>query len=174
VIPAEGSGRRRFAAPPNAATVYVPIRFGDIDGYGHVNNVEYARILEEARIKVFWVSQGVGGPRDGGERRFGVVDARPGAGTQTLVAAQTVEYIAPILYQDDPIPVDVWIAKASGATMCVDYVVRGDGAAPTVYAVAETVLAFVDAATGAPRRLTKLERDTWAELAGPRVRFSPR
>ena len=34
-------------------TVQVPPRWGDMDAYGHVNNVAILSLLEEARIAVF-------------------------------------------------------------------------------------------------------------------------
>ena len=32
----------------------IPLRWGDLDAYGHINNVEMLRLLEEARIQAFW------------------------------------------------------------------------------------------------------------------------
>lgn len=34
--------------------VPVQLRWSDMDAYAHVNNVEMLRLLEEARIEVFW------------------------------------------------------------------------------------------------------------------------
>ena len=34
--------------------VPVPVRWGDLDAYGHVNNVAVLQLLEEARIAAFW------------------------------------------------------------------------------------------------------------------------
>lgn len=34
-------------------TVYVPARWGDMDAYGHVNNVAMLSIMEEARVALF-------------------------------------------------------------------------------------------------------------------------
>jgi acyl-CoA thioester hydrolase len=43
-------------------TCNVPMRWGDMDAYGHINNVEILRILEEARIHAFGPPAGTGGP----------------------------------------------------------------------------------------------------------------
>ena len=32
----------------------VPLRWGDLDAYGHINNVETLRLIEEARVRSFW------------------------------------------------------------------------------------------------------------------------
>ena len=52
--------------------LHVPIRlrWSDLDAYGHVNNAEMLRLLEEARIQAFWVDRR---RADGGGRRL----ARP-------------------------------------------------------------------------------------------------
>src|SRR5699024_8939610 len=34
--------------------VPVPVRWTDLDAYGHVNNAAMVRLLEEARIAAFW------------------------------------------------------------------------------------------------------------------------
>ena len=43
-----------------SVTCQVPLRWGDMDPYGHVNNVEVIRVLEEARIATFGVPVGTG------------------------------------------------------------------------------------------------------------------
>ena len=35
--------------------ITVPVRWSDVDGYGHVNNATMLRLLEEARIRAFWM-----------------------------------------------------------------------------------------------------------------------
>ena len=44
------------ATPENPAPldVPVPVRWTDLDAYGHVNNAAMVRLLEEARIAAFW------------------------------------------------------------------------------------------------------------------------
>jgi acyl-CoA thioester hydrolase len=43
----------------------IPIRWGDMDAMGHVNNTIYFRYLEIVRIE--WLHQVVGAPGSGGE-----------------------------------------------------------------------------------------------------------
>ena len=38
----------------------VPMRWGDMDPYGHVNNVEVVRLLEEARVVALGIPVGTG------------------------------------------------------------------------------------------------------------------
>src|SRR5699024_1528274 len=42
------------AAPPSALDLPIPVRWTDLDAYGHVNNAAMVRLLEEARIAAFW------------------------------------------------------------------------------------------------------------------------
>ncbi len=40
-----------MSVPGNlVSTITAPLRWGDMDAYGHANNTVYVRILEEARI----------------------------------------------------------------------------------------------------------------------------
>ena len=37
--------------------IHIPIhlRWADLDAYNHLNNVEMLRLLEEGRVRMFWV-----------------------------------------------------------------------------------------------------------------------
>ncbi|HET6240986.1 MAG TPA: thioesterase family protein, partial [Arthrobacter sp.] len=48
--------------PDRRIEVQVPMRWGDMDAYGHINNVQIVRILEEARIAAFGPPRGPGLP----------------------------------------------------------------------------------------------------------------
>lgn len=51
-----------MSAPGNLVnTITTPLRWGDMDAYGHANNTVYFRFFEEARI-VWLASLGLGGP----------------------------------------------------------------------------------------------------------------
>ncbi|MDX1819094.1 MAG: acyl-CoA thioesterase, partial [Marinobacter sp.] len=51
-----------MSVPGNlVSTITMPLRWGDMDAYGHANNTVYFRFFEEARIN--WLaSLNVGGP----------------------------------------------------------------------------------------------------------------
>src|SRR5699024_12546065 len=38
----------------------IPLRWGDMDAYGHINNVQIVRLMEEARVIVFGIPSGTG------------------------------------------------------------------------------------------------------------------
>lgn len=163
--------------------VPVQLRWSDMDAYGHINNVEMFRVLEEARIAAFWTHPN---PGDDGGWPTAVIDAGPDAATVMLVARQEIEYLRPLGYRRAPVIVELWIGHLGGASIEVCYEVH-DGAGgtedlalpgvgeepdataapPVVYARACTTLVLVNPATGSPRRLTVAERASWAPYGGP-------
>lgn len=150
--------------------VPVPVRWADLDAYGHVNNVAVMRLLEEARIVAFWHHPDADEPWP-----TAVLDAGPAATTHTVVARQEVEYVAPILYRRDPVVVEMWVGRTGGASIDVCYEVTAtrDGAR-TVFVRAQTTLVLLDAATGRPRRLTEAERSVWEPYAEDPVQMRRR
>ncbi|MGO4691922.1 acyl-CoA thioesterase [Glaciibacter sp. 2TAF33] len=155
--------------------LHVPIRlrWSDLDAYGHVNNAEMLRLLEEARIQAFWVTD------DGGSAvgaSTAVLDGRPGAATLTLIARQEVEYLAPVPYMRQPLDVQLWLGKLGGASLDVCYEVRSpEGVEPDVlYARANTTIVMVDAASERPRKINDIERAAWTPYLDEPVQFSRR
>lgn len=131
------------------------LRWGDMDAYRHVNNVEVVRLLEEARVRAF----GTASP-DG---------AAPMLATGMVVAKHTVEYLLPLDYRLGPVAVDLWIGRVGGASFEVDYeLLEPDTSAVgdlRTYVRASTVCVSYDFDTGRPRRLDADERVRLAALA---------
>lgn len=78
------------AAEHRRIAVQVPMRWGDMDAYGHINNVQVVRMLEEARIAAFGPPRGAGRP--GTPPPVSLFDAVP-EGTLTLVVEHRVRYM---------------------------------------------------------------------------------
>ena len=157
--------------------LHVPIklRWSDLDAYGHVNNAEMLRLLEEARIQAFWIADDVAGDAIAGGAAA-VLDGRPGAATLTLIARQEIEYLAPVPYLRQPLDVNLWIGRLGGASLEICYEVWSPvGADPVVlYARAATTLVLVDAATERPRRINDTERAAWSPYLEEPVSFTKR
>jgi acyl-CoA thioester hydrolase len=137
--------------------VDVPLRWSDMDAYGHVNNVQFLRLLEDARVIGFrqWF-----GP-DPGLLDEGVV-----------VARHEIEYLAPLDFRHEPIRVDMWATKISGSSFNLAYEVRDPTeVGTTMYARAETTLVAYDFTTGSPRRLRPDERTVLKGVSGDPVPF---
>lgn len=112
-----------------------------MDSYGHVNNVQFLRLLEEARVAMLFV-----------EPKTADVMTLDG---QLVVVRHEIDYVLPLLYRPEPIPIETWVTRIGGASFTVAYEVKDD---THVYARAQTVLAAIDKATGRARRLSPDER----------------
>ncbi|MEP7035241.1 MAG: thioesterase family protein [Actinomycetota bacterium] len=137
--------------------VDVPLRWSDMDAYGHVNNVQFLRLLEDARVIAFeqWFGQ------DRSLLKEGV-----------LVARHEIEYLAPLDFRHAPVSVDLWVTQVGGASFDLGYAVRDpDEVGEAVYARAETTLVAYDFETVSPRRLRLDERVVLKALAGAPVPF---
>lgn len=144
-------------------TLQVPMRWGDMDAYGHINNVEVLRILEEARVHAFGPPAGTG--------LHGVAVARPvfadlPENTQALVAEHRVKYLMPLNYRNIPARVEVWISAIKGASFTVAYAIF-DPITAAQCVVAETVLVFLDATNGTLVRISAVKRAQLRPLLGP-------
>lgn len=156
----------------------VTLRWSDLDAYGHVNNVEMLRLVEEARITALW-------RHEEAEHAWptAVLDTGPQATSHTFVARQEVEYLRPLEFTRSPLRVDLWFGRLGGASAEICYEVRDgeqnfprtglptDGAP---YARVSTIVVVVDAASGAPRRLSPEERAAWEPFVEESITFRRR
>ncbi|WP_026556223.1 acyl-CoA thioesterase [Arthrobacter sp. 35W] len=140
----------------------VPMRWGDMDAYGHINNVEVLRILEEARVHAFGPPAGTGLP--GVEVDLPVFNDLP-EGTQALVVEHRVKYLAPLNYRNVPARIEVWISAVKGASFTVAYAIFDpvDGAKCVI---AETVLAFFNPGSGRLLRISEQKKRHLEPLLG--------
>lgn len=132
------------SAAPQRFTTEIVLRWGDMDAYGHVNNVQYHRLLEEARVRAFagWFNST--GP-----------DSMLSSGV--LLARQEIEYLDQLVYRQEPVTVDMWITHIGGASWDMAYEMR-DEASGALYARAESTLVAFDISAQRPRKLTDDER----------------
>lgn len=132
------------------AHIDLELRWADQDAYGHVNNVTFARYLEEARVRLFWL--GSGRERTGMEKHF---RGDTPDGPKMLVAGQQIEFLRVLEYSEHPVTIEMWIGKLGGSSLEVHYEVL-DGAQPerTVVARAITTVVIVDGLTLRPTRLS--------------------
>ncbi len=148
--------------------VPVPVRWADLDAYGHVNNSAVLTLLEEARIAAFWRHPDVV------EQAWptAILDAAPGSATVTVIARQEIEYLQAMPHLRGPVIVETWLSRLGGASLEVCYEITGspDGER-VVYVRAATTVVLLDATTGQPRRLTQDERATFGPLVGAPVQW---
>jgi acyl-CoA thioester hydrolase len=125
---------------------HCPLRWGDMDALGHVNNVVYVDYLQEARVDMLSVHAPQSGSEDLGE---GVV-----------VARHAVEFVRPLVFRPEPVRIEAWVTEIRAASFTMDYEIldqRPDGER-TVYARASTLLTPYVFADERPRRIRPEER----------------
>ena len=86
---------------------HVPMRWSDMDAFGHVNNVVYLRYLQEARVDMLFVHA----PRHGAEELAAGV----------VVARHQVAYRAPLLFRPAPVRVETWSSRVGAASFTLGY-----------------------------------------------------
>lgn len=141
--------------PDVATSVEVAVRWGDMDAYGHVNNVQYLRYLEEARVYAFraWFGQERSLLEEG-----------------VLVARSEIDYLVPLTFTYQPAVVRLWCSRISGASFDIGYAVGQVGSEVT-YAVAESTLVTYDLREERPRRVTAQERAALEAVRAEPVRL---
>ena len=150
----------------------IPLRWGDLDAFNHVNNTAMLKLLEEARVRAFWIP-------DAGEPApdTAVLESSVRSGVLTLIARQEIEYLAPVPYQRHPLDIELWFSALGGSSIEVCYEVCSPVEASgerRVYARAATTVVKVDAGTGRPLRLSAIERAAWTPYLEEPVRFAHR
>ena len=111
---AESAGDRPFRVP-------LPVRWSDLDAYGHVNNVKFYDYVQQARIAlinatVHWSPE-----------------------TVWMVARQDVQYRAPLDFRTEPYEVATWVAAIGTRSFTLGAEIRDPGPG-TRYATAGTVI----------------------------------
>jgi acyl-CoA thioester hydrolase len=121
---------RAPAVPDRAYTVTIGLRWGDMDRLGHINNVVFLQLLEEARVQFF-------------------TELRPTddmAGVTFVAARHEIDYLSVLHYSTAPITVRMWLDRIGGASFTVAYVMDDpDGRA---VAAARTVIVAIDPDSG--------------------------
>ncbi|MEV7284052.1 thioesterase family protein [Streptomyces sp. NPDC093252] len=114
-----------------------PLRWADMDAYGHVNNVVFLRYLEEARIDFLF---------------------RPDKDFQqgSVVARHEIDYKRQLVHRHSPVDIELWVTQIRAASFTLTYEVK-DG--DVLYVRASTVIVPYDFEAGRPRRITTEERE---------------
>ncbi|GAB3284806.1 acyl-CoA thioesterase [Sinomonas notoginsengisoli] len=149
---------------PSAYRFRLQLRFGDVDSYGHVNNVRFLQFLEDARVHWF---------REPLRTGPGTLAELVTPANFTLVGRHEIEYLAPLPYRRDPVTVDLWVTRVGGSSFDLGYVVT-DPLEGLVCANCSTSMVLVSRETGRPVRLPDAMRAEFAEFAGPDIPFRRR
>ena len=131
------------------------LRWGDMDPNNHVNNVQFARLFEETRVRSFadwWPT-------------------RP-ADLSMLVARQDIEFSASLEYTPAPICARSCVSRVGTSSFVMALRLFDDH--EVLCASAETTMVVVDPDTGRPRPIPPDMRDVLEYHLGEPIRFHAR
>jgi acyl-CoA thioester hydrolase len=117
------------------------LRWGDMDALNHVNNTRFLDYMQEARVDLFWTT-----PTRNGETPFAY---------DLVVARNEIDYLAPLVWREKHIQVEVWVISIKNSSFEVGYEIKDDS---TVFARAKSVLVPFDVGTERPRRVTREDK----------------
>lgn len=156
----------------------IPLRWGDLDAYGHINNVETLRLIEEARIRAFWhtADENADHDHDHDPQPTAALELAADSAVWSLVSRSEVEYLVPMPYSRAPIDVEVWLGRLGGASIEICFELYSPaGVEPRVlHARAATAIVTVDAASGRPTRIPADLRELWAPYLEDPIAFTRR
>ncbi len=89
----------------------LPLRWGDMDAYGHINNVQYIRYLEEARVQLL-LKLGAG---------------LEGAAQAPVIINVGYTFLRPLVYPDN-LSIDCFVADPGRSSFMIHYHVYADSA----------------------------------------------
>lgn len=120
-----------------------PLRWGDMDALGHVNNSRYVDYLQDARVDLLFRNGNLGGE-----------DLETGL----LVARHEISYRAPLHFRAEPVRVELWVREIKAAWFSVEYEILDLSPTRIVYVEASTKLVPFNLQANHPRRISPDER----------------
>lgn len=156
-----------------SSVIQIPlqIRFGDIDSYGHVNNVQYIQFLEDARVQLTHTP--LGSAAGAGARPEDCFHDLVAEDQFTLVGRHEIEYLAPLTFRTEPVFVNIWITRIGVSSFDFGYTVaEADGS--TSYAQAASGMVLVSRTSGKPVSLNEKQRHALENWLGEPIDFARR
>lgn len=157
--------------------IRIPLRWSDLDAYGHVNNAATAGLLEEARIQAFWRPTDEEAARGAAEHPTAIPELGVDGSLLSFIASQHIEYPRPIPFHREGVVVRLWLSRFGGASLDVDYLilpvaaVEHGGGADQTYVRARTTIVLVDRSTQQPSRIPDTAREALTDWTDEPLAF---
>ena len=119
--------------------VRIPVRFRDVDAYGHVNNAVFATYFEQARCECYLALTGHEDACDADR------------GLDFVVARTEIDHLAPILHGDE-VEIEVFPSKVGNSSFVLSYEARTERSGPVARGL--TVCVAYDHPSKSSRPLT--------------------
>ncbi|WP_051721244.1 MULTISPECIES: thioesterase family protein [Actinomycetes] len=122
----------------------VPVRWSDMDAFGHINHARMITLMEEARVA--WLLSV-------GELYAPLIKS-------AMIVTVEIRYQAQLRHEDSPLRIAMWIKGFRSVDFTIGYEVRSATASPDSKpaCVASTQMAVVDIENQRLRRLTDTEK----------------
>ncbi len=120
----------------------VPMRWSDMDAYQHINNVAFLGYFEMARVDLFFDHP--------------THDEKTGLRRGIVVAAHEVRYKRSVIYDAEPLEVQVWVSGVRAAAFTCHYELFDHG---RLAVTGSTLLVPFDFSINRTRRLTPDEKE---------------
>lgn len=134
------------ASPSNgfAYVADVPVRWSDMDAFGHINHARMITLMEEARVA--WLLSV-------GEQYAPLIKS-------AMIVTVEIRYQAQLRHEDSPLRIAMWIKGSRSVDFTIGYEVRSAAASPDSKpaCVASTQMAVVDLEKQRLRRLRDTEK----------------
>ena len=117
-------------------TYHCPLRWSDMDVFGHVNNARFLTLYEDARVAML----------------FGKL---PSLKDGVVISRHEIDYLRPVDY-GDPVRIEAWVEEIRPSRFTIAYELFD---ADVVASRARTVCVPFDLAAGRPRRLSAAEAE---------------
>lgn len=140
--------------------VDVHLRWSDTDAYGHVNNVMFLHLIEDARAMGLhaWL---------GAEKSL--------LNEGIIVARQEIEYLLPIKFRIPPVRVDMWVTRIGAKSFDLGYEIYDpEDVGDNSYAIAETTMVLYNFDDASTRNLTSSEKEILSRHTGDPADFRRR
>ncbi len=122
-----------------AISTKIPVQWGEMDAFNHVNNVVYIRWCETARIELFrniWGNKGIN-----------MKEILEGSGVGPILANFNINYKIPISYPDNVI-IQTRVAHIGNSSFNVEHQVFTEKMGNSVVAEASSVVVMLNYKTG--------------------------
>jgi acyl-CoA thioester hydrolase len=137
---------------------HTPLRWSDMDAYGHVNNARFLTLYEEARVALFFT----------GAREMGLTSFEDGV----VIARHEVDYLRTLDYGADctgalraaAVRIEMWIEEIRPSRFTIAYEMID---ADVIASRARSVCVPYNLEQQYPRRLTDAERTFLEDWVGP-------
>ncbi|MGV9673497.1 MULTISPECIES: acyl-CoA thioesterase [unclassified Gordonia (in: high G+C Gram-positive bacteria)] len=122
----------------------IPVRWSDMDAFGHINHARMVTLMEEARIQ--WLLSA-------GEEYTPLIKS-------AMIVHVEIRYQSQLRHDDSPLAIGMWIKGFRSVDFTIGYEIRGADADPASKpaCVASTQMAVVDIEKHSLRRLTTTEK----------------